>query len=424
MANEYMQRSINVGYACLTFGVQGAAMKTCRLESASAGRLAALAAQNLNALEKMIEYNADNDIRLFRISSELVPFGSHPDVLFEWQYAFASRLSEIGRLVKDSSMRVSMHPGQYTVLNSTKPGVVQRSIDDLNYHARVLSGLRTDFSHKIVLHIGGVSGNKAEAIKRFCTHFAYLDDAVKRRLVIENDDRHFNIAEVLETGVKLGIPVVFDSLHHEINGCGAESTYEWIRLCRDTWRENDGRQKLHYSQQDEAKRAGAHSRTVRVRSFLEFAGPLSDIDIMLEVKDKNLSAMKCALCLEKNGPIQRLEKQWSLYKYLVLEKKPAGYHAIRELLKDKSAYPATEFFEIIEASLEMGENRGFAVNAAQHVWRCFEAVSASKEKAEFETLTQEYLGGAVSFSRIKRFLFRLGIKYQLYDLLNSYFFFF
>jgi UV DNA damage endonuclease len=183
-------------------------------------------------------------------------------------------------------------------------------------------------------------------------------------------------------------------------------------------------QKIHYSLQDEAKRAGAHSKTIRVREFIDFVQPLADnpINVMLEVKDKNLSAVKCALCLDTNGHIQKLEKQWSLYKYLVLEKNPAGYTAIRELLKDKSAYPAIKFFDIIEASLGMDENKGFAINAAQHVWGYFKKVCTAKEKAIFEKLLEDYGAGHVAFQRIKNFLFRLSTQYQMAYLLDSYFF--
>lgn len=415
-------RSINVGYACLALGVNNTEMKTCRLQGASPERLEALTAHNLSALEIMIRYNAKNGIRLFRISSDLVPFGSHPSVSFDWQDGFASRLSEIGRLINQTSMRVSMHPGQYTVLNSTRADVIARAIDDLIYHERLLSALQTDSLHKIVLHIGGVSGSKRDALARFHTHFSYLDDAVKSRLVLENDDRYFNIADVLETGQALGIPVVFDNLHHTINGCGTASPYEWIRLCGDTWHECDGRQKIHYSEQDDTKRAGAHSKTVHVCAFLEFAAPLSNLDIMLEVKDKNLSAVKCTLCLEGEGHIQEIEKQWRLYKYLVLEKNPPGYQEIRELLKEKSAYPAARFFAIIETSLSMQENKGFAVNAARHVWGYFKTVCTASEKAAFEQLIGGYSAGHFPLSRVKNMLLRLSEKYHIFYLLDSYYF--
>lgn len=415
---------MNLGYACLALGVPDTKMRTCRLVSTTPEHLKTLTELNLHALEAMIQYNIRNGIRLYRISSELIPFGSHPAVSFAWQDIFRERLLTIGKVLRDAGMRVSLHPGPYTVLNSTNPDVVDRSIDELVYHERVLSSLGMDNTHKIVLHIGGVSGDKRQALQRFHTHFTYLDNAVKNRIVIENDDRHFHVADVLETGHALGVPVVFDNLHHQINGCDSLSPSEWIDACSATWRGQDGAQKIHYSQQDEAKRAGAHSQTIRVRDFVGFCETLLDnnIDIMIEVKDKNLSVIKCALCLKENGQISELERQWSFYKYLVLEKNPAGYSAIRQLLKDKASYPALDFFDIIEESLYADENIGYAVNAAQHVWGYFKSVCTQKEKAGFDKLINDYALGHTPFLRVKKHFLRLSIKYQIKYLLDSYFF--
>lgn len=415
---------MNLGYACLALGVPDTKMRICRINNATLEYLQTLTEQNLNALEAMVRYNAENDIRLYRISSDLVPFGSHPAVSFAWQDIFRERMQHIGQMIRDTHMRVSMHPGQYTVLNSTNAEVVRRAIDDLIYHERVLSSLGMDSTNKIVLHIGGVFGDKKQALARFRTHFACLDDAVKKRLVIENDDRHFHIADVLETGHALGVPVVFDNLHHHINGCDSLPMHEWISACQTTWRERDGVQKIHYSQQDETKREGAHSKTIKVREFAAFYEILPDkgIDVMLEVKDKNLSVVKCALCLKKSGHISELERQWRLYKYLILEKNPSGYAKIRELLKDKSAFPALAFFDIIETSLDADENKGHAANAAQHVWGYFKAVCTQKEKDGFEKLIKDYTAGRIRLERMKKFLLRLSVKYQVGYLLDSYFF--
>lgn len=156
---------MNLGYACLALGVPDTKIRTCRLENATPEHLQALMAQNLNALEAMVRYNVKNGIRLYRISSDLVPFGSHPAVPFAWQDIFRGRLLKIGQAVKHAHMRVSMHPGQYTVLNSTNAEVVARSIDDLVYHERVLSSFGMDSTHKIVLHIGGMFGDKKQALQ-------------------------------------------------------------------------------------------------------------------------------------------------------------------------------------------------------------------------------------------------------------------
>jgi UV DNA damage endonuclease len=102
----------------------------------------------------------------------------------------------------------------------------------------------------------------------------------------------------------------------------------------------DGRQKVHYSQQARGKSAGSHSGSIAADEFLDFFASLEGDkpDIMLEVKDKNLSAVKCINCTAEQGSIGALELEWGRYKYAVLEKAPDDYRKIRELLK-KSAYP-------------------------------------------------------------------------------------
>jgi len=120
-----------------------------------------------------------------------------------------------------------MHPGQYTVLNSPNEEVGARTIDDLNYHTRVLDSLGVGVEHKIVLHIGGIYNDKKQAIKRFITNYHHLDDSVKGRLVLENDDKSYNVNDVLEIGTILNAPVIFDNLHNEINSC-SKFKYDFI----------------------------------------------------------------------------------------------------------------------------------------------------------------------------------------------------
>ena len=81
-----------------------------------------------------------------------------------------------------------MHPGQYTVLNSLSESVVENAVDDLKYHAYFLDCLGMDESCKIVQHIGGVYGDKKQAINRFIVNYKRLDESIKKRLIIENDD--------------------------------------------------------------------------------------------------------------------------------------------------------------------------------------------------------------------------------------------
>lgn len=426
---------MSIGYACLTLGVPKADIRSCILKNADDERLIELIAHNLNSLENIIEYNIRYNIQLFRISSDLIPFGSSPVNTLPWWDLFETQLSVIGAKLKEGGIRVSMHPGQYTVLNSPDGGVAERAVKDLIYHGRVLDALDTNAENKIVLHVGGIYGDKAEALRRFEENYAELEPAIKQRLVIENDDKAYSIADTLELGTKLGIPVIFDHLHHRVNppesirkaklddeDFGGER--DWIREAAKTWKAGDGRQKIHYSQQDPGKRPGSHSGMIFTDEFLEFYKGIqrTDIDIMLEVKDKNLSAIKCMNLISESKEIKALEQEWSRYKYLILERSPVSYEAIRALLKEKSAYPATVFYWMLEDAMKIRPETGNAINAAQHVWGYFRDIATDNEKQSFLRYTEECRQGSQGAGKLKKLLWKLTEKYQEPYLLNSYYF--
>lgn len=411
-----------IGYACVALGVPGSEQRSITLKNATDERLCLVIEHNLNALETLIDYNIRNDIKLFRISSDLIPFGSSRAQNIPWSQLYSVQLQRIGSKIRDAGMRVSMHPGQYTVLNSPNSDVASRAMLDLAYHAQVLDALGTGPEHKIILHLGGVYGDKASAKDRFVQRFLELDPAIRNRIVIENDDRLFTISDVLDVSERSSIPVVYDNLHNSTNPSDPTmSDLEWINLASKTWRDVDGRQKIHYSQQDLQKRLGAHSPTIVVESFLKFYEGLPDIDIMLEVKDKNLSAIKCINCTSNQG-ISSLEAEWARYKYSVLEHDLAVYQTIRKLLKDKSVYPALEMYRLIESALATEIQVGSAINAAQHVWGYFKNEATPSEKRRWSTALQNYSEGHGSLKTVKNVLQKLAEKYDETYLRNSYYF--
>ncbi|MEI7946405.1 MAG: UV DNA damage repair endonuclease UvsE [bacterium] len=292
---------MRIGYACLLVGVEGTTIRTCRLDAATQERMADLVSQNLGTLKRILDYNRANNIHMFRISSDIIPFGSSKAVSFPWQTLYAEELQALGKKANQYDIRLSMHPGQYTVLNSPHAHVVENAIRDLAYHCDFLDAMGMNATNKIILHIGGIYGDKPAAIERFKSHYINLDDRIKQHLVIENDDTCYTIEDVLAIGKALKIPVVFDNLHHEINPSSAsQSAQEWIAACAKTWSKKDGVQKIHYSQQAESKREGSHSETIDLPTFLRFYKtlPTTDLDIMLEVKDKNMSAVKCIQAID------------------------------------------------------------------------------------------------------------------------------
>lgn len=417
---------MSIGYACLAVGVRGADFKSCVIRNASRSRLLQLTEHNLNSLERIIDYNEENNIKLFRISSGLIPFGSYVAKGLPWHEIFHDRFLSIGHKIKANGIRVSMHPGQYTVLNSPDKDTVANSIADLIYHNRVLDALGLGQEHKIILHIGGAYGNKKLAAARFATNFEHLDPTIRQRLVIENDDRSYNISEVLDIGTNLSIPVVYDNLHNQSNCADvSKSDYFWIDECRKIWGAMDGRQKIHYSQQNPDKRTGSHSFSIRINEFMSFYSGLGERspDIMLEVKDKNLSALKCISCVSGSNSIRDLETEWSRYKYTVLERAPESYNSVRKMLRNKDDYPALSFYLHIENALDRDISAGNFTNTALHVWSYFKDKATEKEKAAFHK-TVSAGGDADSMLRTKRMLKRLAFKYEIDYLLDSYYFLF
>ena len=385
----------------------------------------ALIGHNLSALDAILSYNQANGIQLFRISSDIIPFASGPASTFPWQSRFSQSLRAIGDKAKAFSIRLSMHPGQYTVLNATDPAVVKRAIADLEYHANFLDSLGLDSGHKLILHVGGVYGNKLAALKRFSHHYEDLPDTIKRRLVIENDDRSYHIGDVLELAGQLKIPVVYDTLHNRVNCCDpTKDDIYWILQCASTWEKDDGRQKIHYSQQDSTKNAGSHSQTIDLEEFLEFYHGLGNYqpDIMLEVKDKNLSAVKCIHCTSPQGSIQVLEEAWSRYKYSILERAPNDYQAIRNLLKNKADYPALPFYRLIQHGMSQMVTPGGFKNAALHVWGYVKEQATPKEKERFFQLLEASQADLRTFIKVKRLLYQMSQKYHQSYLLLSYYF--
>ncbi len=285
---------IRIGYACINTQLPSP-NRTCRLRNAAPEKILELASANLEALRAILEWNAARRIELFRITSDLIPFGSHPINQLPWARILERQFARVGAIISAKRLRVSMHPGQFTVLNSLRSEVIENSVKELEYHATVLDALGLDESHKIVIHLGGIYDDKSESLKRFIKNGRALDRRVKARLVLENDERCYTIADALSAAEALGVPVVFDVFHHRWNpALQRQSLRSIIRLVAKTWRLSDGRVKIHYSNQWPGEPPGTHSKSISASKFLQFYETVRDLelDIMLEVKDKQESVLK------------------------------------------------------------------------------------------------------------------------------------
>lgn len=284
---------MRIGYCCInrTLGCRG--NRTFRLGNYSQKRLIETVDGNLACLQQMLEFNAAHGIRFFRITSDLVPFASHPVMDTDWQGQFRDRLKEIGHYILENGMRVNMHPGQYTLINSPSEKVFENSHKELLYHAQVLDLLGLDLTCKIQIHVGGEYGDKDASIGRFAQRFHGLDRVVRRRLVVENDHVNYSIEDCLRVHALCAIPIVYDTLHQEALR-GRMDPKKALEMVEPTWKEQDGIPFIDYSQQKLGARTGLHSESIEpddFRKFLAETRPV-DFDVMLEIKDKEISAVK------------------------------------------------------------------------------------------------------------------------------------
>lgn len=283
---------MKIGYPCINRTIGVSASRSFRLASYSPERLRSTVQENLAGLQGILEWNRDRGVRFFRISSETIPFASHPVMDVDWQREFRSEFAAIGEYIRSQDMRVNMHPGQYTLLSSPRPDVQARSVAELVYHAELLDLLELDRTHVIQIHVGGVYGDRAATISTVIARIAGLPDDVRNRLVIENDEHHYPLADCLSISGETGLPVLLDVFHHSILNSG-ESIPAAVDAAGKTWSEH-GLPMIDFSSQNGSLRVGAHALALNEEDFRTFLKVLGnrDVDIMLEIKDKEASALQ------------------------------------------------------------------------------------------------------------------------------------
>lgn len=283
---------MKIGYPCINLSLPCRSNRTFRLKNYSENKLIETIAGNLDCLLNILLFNIQNEIFFFRITSDLIPFASHPIMKFNWQDHFNKKFAEIGQFIKSSQMRISMHPGQYTVLNSPRKEVYENSLKDLDYHVDVLDLMILDKTAKVQVHVGGVYGDKKKSKQRFIERYINLSDKIKNRLIIENDDKSYSVKDCLEIHQNSGIPVVFDAYHHECLNSGEPLDDVFKKVSR-TWSKEDGLPIVHYSSEHPTKGKPSHAESININHFKVFLNKTRDFDfdLMLEIKDKEKSLL-------------------------------------------------------------------------------------------------------------------------------------
>ena len=284
---------------------------------------------SIGYLDAIFDYLADVGIRMYRISSDITPYATHPDLpQFHGQVAeCAAELAVLGAKARHLDLRLSMHPSQYIVLNSPDERIAQAAVRDFVNHADFLDALGQSADGKIVTHVGGVYGDRAAATDRWVRRYLALADHVRRRLVLENDEISWGVFDILAIHERTGVPLVFDVLHHRVNNPTALDSVEACRRCLATWPE-DQTPKIHYSTQRRAEREvtrrnratgertvvvqpakpGQHDDWIDPEDFVAFLQALPDarFDVMLEAKQKDLALLRLREAIATAGLASRI----------------------------------------------------------------------------------------------------------------------
>jgi UV DNA damage endonuclease len=286
---------VNLGYACINLGLTEEGISTNRgmirrtfLEK-GIQYASQLALQNVQALLKVLQWNAEHNIKVFRVTSELFPWAS------EYKLTSLPDFNEIRSVLEEAGrqpVRISTHPGPFNKLAGSG-ATLENTIKDLETHAEVFDLMNLPATHwnKINIHVGGAYGNKEETLQRFAQNFKLLSSSVRGRLTVENDDKGglYTVEDLVPLHQAIGIPIVFDYFHHKLHP-GRQTEEEAFLTAYDTW---DVRPIFHYSSsrkdyEDPASKKEAHSDWVHepINTYGK------EIDIMLETKMKELSVLR------------------------------------------------------------------------------------------------------------------------------------
>ena len=283
---------IRLGYACISNVLDVSSSKTITLSyykrinnKLRKDKINNIIENNLDSLCEIIKYNIKNDIHFFRITAKLIPL---MDIVGIDLNKYKKKFNYIGRLIRDSNMRVSTHIDQYCVLNSINNEVVLNSINLLNDLVKVMDMFNVKYD--LIMHVGSKSGGIKQSIDRFINNFNLLDVKVKRRIVLENDDKSFNVYQTLKLCEKLNIPMCLDIHHNYCNKCSKDICF-YIDRIYNTW--NNRTCKIHISSMKSKKEYRAHNNYINYLDFIKLIDIIRNkninTDIMFEAKEKDIA---------------------------------------------------------------------------------------------------------------------------------------
>lgn len=260
-------------------------------------KLSELCLHNSKSLLKAVEIVNSLGIRSFRVMTPIFPLYTHPSLGYTLSdlpehEEIIKTLNSVREYKKEHDIRLSLHPDQFNVLNSSRVEVVNRSVKELEYQNILAELIDADV---INIHVGGVYGDKKTASERFIENFNLLSEGLKKRLTIENDDRSYTPEDLDPISTHTGIPIVYDVHHHRCNK-DSLSIEDATELSIKTWAKIGREPYFHISSPKSGwnfKNMRSHADYIEINDFPDYWRELKiDFTLDIEAKDKELAVLK------------------------------------------------------------------------------------------------------------------------------------
>lgn len=288
-----------VGYCCINMTLGKKKISTGRtlrqasfLQDTKLERTSSLALQNVKDLITILEWNVANNIKVFRIGSNIFPWNSEyhvndlPDIR-----EILDGMTRAGEIIRSSGQRVSFHPDHFVKLGTVKPEVARRSLHDLNHHDDLMTMMQLPATHEYPLNIHVGMNYSQDVIDRFCERFRSLNTSTQKRLVVENDDKAnaFSVKQLYDDIYsRINTPITFDYFHHTFHPDGLTS-HGAAHLAATTW---DCKPLFHYSESKNLnENVQGNPRAHSDYAFKKIDDYNLNIDVDLETKAKELAWM-------------------------------------------------------------------------------------------------------------------------------------
>ena len=285
---------IRLGYACITNALDETSSSALtfshfkKLENNKKGsgynKLNEVIISNFKSLKNILIYNIKNNVSVYRLSSNIIPLLNHPDVFIDLN-KYKEYFLNIGKIINENGIRADIHIDPFYVLNSVSDNVVKSTINICKIYHNMFKLM--NIKSNLVLHVGGKTISKSDGIKRFINNFKLLDKEIQKIIMIENDDKIYNIIDCINISKFINCKICLDYHHFKCNN-NKENLSNYLDFIFNTFEDIP---KIHFSSPKSKKEYRSHHDYIDIKEFVKFIDMIKfynrDIDIMIEAKMKD-----------------------------------------------------------------------------------------------------------------------------------------